>query len=411
MSFTCRNKEGSRNASPNPTTNGGRSEKLPPVVAAFTEKPTLELQQLSKLDLNLRRFEEERRKFEIERRKFETERRELDRIRVKGLEERDKKRIAEGYQQLLAKRNAKEESRKASLKASDPEESQRLIESFNKAQETSLTGERKVKKSASKKRLHPNELVPPNTVARRSVSLRRRSSPRPRHSTSDDADDEYGTERKGSDSMALGALPPPQPVLNGAAKEGEKLIGPEQKRSWFTRIFGGKSAVVKKEKEHKKPPKKKEMITKASPLSKWQQFKIRNHAEVVEIKRQYRKCIANTIILVILCGVGGLLFRFSEGALDNFYKCGAKKVKRDFIDQLWAKSHSMREEEWKSLARNKLRTFEEELQNAFESGMSNYSGQKAWSFISSCIFSFSAISTIGKLLLNLSLRWLLPGCL
>lgn len=55
-----------------------------------------------------------------------------------------------------------------------------------------------------------------------------------------------------------------------------------------------------------------------------------------------------------------------------------------------------REEDWKSVARNKLRQFEDELQNAFDTGMSNYSGQKAWSFVNSCIYCFSVISTIGK---------------
>lgn len=55
------------------------------------------------------------------------------------------------------------------------------------------------------------------------------------------------------------------------------------------------------------------------------------------------------------------------------------------------------------MARNKMRQFEEELQNAFDSGMSNYSGQKAWSFLNSCVFCFSVISTIGNSA-NLSLN-------
>ena len=365
----------------------------------------------------MRRFEEERRKFEIERRKFEAERRELDRIRLKRLEERDKKRIAEGYQQLLAKKKAKDEARKASLKASDPEESQKLIESFNKAQEICLGvpkvsvtggssggsgGEKKVRKS-SRKRTQPQPpdlLSTTTTVVRRSVSLRRRSSPRHHFSSSsDDADDEYGTERKSSDSNPK--VPTKPLELNGkATKEEEKppsveVKEVEKKQSWLSRIFGKKkkpSAVA----AEKKKKEKLESEKKAEKLSKWKLFKMHHPKEILEIKTSMKRCVSSTIILAIFCGFGGLMFRFTEGAIENFYKCGAKKVKRDFLDLLWAKSHSMREEDWKSLARTKLRTFEEELQVAFDSGLSNYSGQSAWSFVNSCIYCFSVITTIGK---------------
>lgn len=341
----------------------------------------------------------------------------MDRIRLKRLEERDKKRIAEGYQQLLlAKRAANEESRKASLKAvsGDPEENQRLIESFNKAQESSISGggggggsggERRPKKSSAattttaKKKLQPPDLVPVNPLVRRSVSLRRRVSPRHRNSTSEDADDEYGTERKSSDSNSM--RPPTTKAPQTESQTGEeKRASPtvegvkKERGNWFTRIFKKKPKEELKKKEEK--IKKEKKIAKGTSISKWKLFKQHNCEEMVQIKQMTKRCIADTIILAILCGLGGLLFRFSEGALENFYKCGAKKVKRDFLDLLWDKSHNMREDDWKSLARNKLRTFEEELQAAFDSGMNNYSGQNAWSFLNSCIFSFSVITTIGN---------------
>lgn len=335
----------------------------------------------------------------------------MDRIRLKRLEERDKKRIAVGYQQLLAKRSAKEEARKASLKASDPEESQRLIDSFNKAQEISLANspnaanpvEKKTRRS-SKKKLQPPEIVPAAAEATpilRAASLRRRSSPRHRNSTSDDADDEYATERKkSSDSNSIS---PPKALINGKTPDQSKKTksGVETKEFWIRRLFSRKTAeeklLEKQEKEKKLKLKKSLEKQRVGKLTKWKIFKLRNQSQILEIKRLTKKCIANTIILAIFCGLGGLMFRFTEGALENFYKCGAKKVKRDFLDQLWAKSHSMREEEWKSMARNKLRTFEEELQNAFDGGVSNHRGQNAWSFVNSCIYCFSVITTIGNL--------------
>lgn len=320
-------------------------------MAATTDKLSLEGQQLSKLEKNLRRFEDERRKFELERRKFEVERRELDRIRLKRIEERDKKRIAEGYQQLLTIRSSSDKSRKASLKASgDPEEKQRLIESFNEAQEmSSLPQEKKTRKSSSKakKHLQPPDLVPPSTV-RRSVSLRRRASPRPLndHSTSEDADDEYATERKGSSGISM-----QQRALANSkfvAESEEKSVEVEEKKprtNWFLKLFKkSPPTTAPKELESKKEKvaAKKTKMKKNAERSKWKSFKERNQKDVLELRRLAKKCIADTIILAILCGFGGLIFRFTEGAVENFYKCGVKKVKRDFVDQLWTSSHNMR---------------------------------------------------------------------
>lgn len=355
--------------------------------------------------MNLRRFEEERRKFEDEKKKFEQERRELDRIRLKRLEERDKKRIAEGYQQLLALR-ASEQSRKASLKVSDPEESQRLIESFDKAQEICLSSPPvKASNSLKKKKgqspgpllnvavsSQPPDIVASNNNVRRSISLRRRRVYEP--STSEEADDEYATERKSSlestKEKAKNEENGPEMQTPPSAVEA-----PKAKVSWISRLFSRKPKIKKENKGKAKDSKSKVEPVGRKP-SYWKVFKERHHKEILEIRKLRRKCIANIIILIIFCGFGGLIFRFVEGAVENFYKCGVKKVKRDFVDQLWSSSHNMREEEWKSMARNKLRKFEEELENAFDSGMSNYSGQKAWSFLNSWVYCFSVITTIGN---------------
>jgi len=101
------------------------------------------------------------------------------------------------------------------------------------------------------------------------------------------------------------------------------------------------------------------------------------------------------VLLLLLVGIGGFTFRFVESTFEHFYKCGVKRVKRDFIDGLWVKSQQMREEEWKSLARRKLWEFEDQLQVAFDAGINSYSGQRSWSFLNSVVYSLSIVTTIG----------------
>lgn len=55
-----------------------------------------------------------------------------------------------------------------------------------------------------------------------------------------------------------------------------------------------------------------------------------------------------------------------------------------------------REDDWKSMARTRLRKFEEELQAAIEGGMNTYSGHTTWSFVNAVIYCFDIATTIGK---------------
>lgn len=125
-------------------------------------------------------------------------------------------------------------------------------------------------------------------------------------------------------------------------------------------------------------------------------YKQQNQREYIKIIRLRNKCITELMLIMIYCGLGGIMFKYVEGAFENFYKCGVKRVKRDFIDILWHRSHNLREDEWKSLARNKLRSFEEELHSAHEAGMHSYSGQRSWSFLNGVVYCLTVITTIGN---------------
>lgn len=102
------------------------------------------------------------------------------------------------------------------------------------------------------------------------------------------------------------------------------------------------------------------------------------------------------VMLVVMCGVGGMVFRYTEGAFETFYKCGVKRVKRDFLDGLWTDSRRMAEDQWKRTARRRLVEFEEQLHDAFEAGTTTYSGRSSWSFVNSAIYCFTVVTTIGK---------------
>ncbi|XP_043641534.1 trichohyalin isoform X1 [Drosophila teissieri] len=127
----------------------------------------------------------------------------------------------------------------------------------------------------------------------------------------------------------------------------------------------------------------------------WKRLKLDYPQKVEELRQLRNRCVAYLICMAMLLGFGGLLFRYTEGAAENIYKCEVRKVKRDFIDRLWDVSHNMREEDWKSLARQKLRSFEDELNNLAELGLRRYPGQKSWNFVNCFIFCWTVITTIG----------------
>jgi len=74
----------------------------------------------------------------------------------------------------------------------------------------------------------------------------------------------------------------------------------------------------------------------------WKRLKLDYPQRMEELRQLRNKCVAHLICLAMLLGFGGLIFRYTEGAAENIYKCEVRKVKRDFIDKLWDVSHNMR---------------------------------------------------------------------
>lgn len=77
-------------------------------------------------------------------------------------------------------------------------------------------------------------------------------------------------------------------------------------------------------------------------ITEWQNYLLECSSQLEELRKLRNLCISHLIVLLLLIGFGGLLFRYTEGTAENVYKCEVRKVKRDFIEQLWLQSHNMR---------------------------------------------------------------------
>lgn len=166
-----------------------------------------------------------------------------------------------------------------------------------------------------------------------------------------------------------------------------------------------KNGVQKSSNEQESEPKKSEpqekkkvpVKSKWKIIAEWQQFKEERKEDCERIRLLRNRCICDILLLIIFCGLGGMMFKSFEGSFENAYKCSTRSVKRDFIEALWRGSHYLREEDWKSMARNKLFEFENQLHTAFEQGITSYSGLRSWSFMNSFVYCLTVITTIGKI--------------
>lgn len=132
-------------------------------------------------------------------------------------------------------------------------------------------------------------------------------------------------------------------------------------------------------------------------IANWQQFKQERKADYNRLISLRNRCVCDLLLLIIIFGLGGILFKSLEGSFENAYKCSTRNVKRDFIESLWRGTHYMSEEDWKSMARKKLYEFEDQLHTAHEAGVTSYSGQRSWNFMNSFVYCMTLLTTIGKI--------------
>lgn len=112
-------------------------------------------------------------------------------------------------------------------------------------------------------------------------------------------------------------------------------------------------------------------------------------------KRTSIKVLILLFVNATLWLLGSLMFIYLEGPSEAAHKCGVKRVRRDFLDTLWEQSGSLDELEWKSLARKRLETFEEEIHTAVEAGVKSYSSHDVWTPSNALLYTFTLATTIG----------------
>lgn len=327
-----------------------------------------ESKELSKLEINLRRFEEERRKFELEKRKFDKEKREMDRIRYRRLEDFERKRIER--------------------KKEDPDDHSKSHKVFDTKNNIHRAGghdpirDKMIGKISPILKKPRDPMPPTKSDIDHNVGLRTMSPPKiitPNRDVIPSAFpnfesltpdvppvcDDYesstaisSSSREGDfDDIDFSKLPVIEdhksqihvPTLTTQLKESPSKL------SWLSRLFGKKSPRLAKAVTKSVPDPIRELhiddnMSTVSLLKffliesrvVWRQLLSDHAAEWEETKLIRNKCIADLIVMTIFCGMGGMIFRFVEGAFENFYKCGVRRVKRDFVDYLWTTSHNLR---------------------------------------------------------------------
>lgn len=311
-----------------------RYSRAPPVkietkVATATE--TESQKQISKLEQNLKRFEEERRRFAQEREKFEQEKRHMEHLRFQRLLEFERRRT-------MQHRDREQLAVEAAAIALVEIEKQRIVARHRRSKSKS----REQSRTRSMERYEDDyESSTATTISSRAGDF-------------DDEIDVFDGSHTTTNGHAI--------VSNGGSNLEsvqpdedpgiETATNVELKQSWLSRMLFGKRksipVIVIEKKSYRHmivddggPISIKRILTIEAPLV-WQQL-IEDHPdEWFKLIRLRNRCIANFIILSIFFGFGGLVFRFIEGAFENFYKCGVRRVKRDFVDHLWVSSHDMR---------------------------------------------------------------------
>lgn len=266
------------------------------------------------LEQNLKRFEEERRQFEREKLKFLEDKRELDRLRLQRFErykrEIEAKRIGlkpnfdidNPYDYMLARKIVIDYKVNASGQDSGSDS------------EPDITVVENVPKSPSDEEVQSDaNVIAPGENQNGAIKT---------------------SEPDDNNPIAL------ENHLNGK----ELPNGPEKPLDQTVTTDGLKLDEIKLEKVDYEKMKFWQFIWLLLREARqiWCIHKRQHSSQWRRIKSEIMACLSELILLMVFCGMGGLLFRYTEGNYELTNKTGVKRVKRDFIDQLWTSSHNLR---------------------------------------------------------------------
>lgn len=292
--------------------------------------------RLTKLEMNLQRFEDERKIFALEREKFEREKRQIEHMRFQRLLEFERKRS-------MQQRDREQLAIEAAAIALAEIEKQRIVLEHHRHHRRSKSKSREPSFTGSTTEAYGDDYESSTATS---------SSSR-----DDDFKDHDFTNEIPFENFDEPVDIEPVPIFETnnfhMSTVEESPTNDVPKQSLLSRLIFGKA---KPKKSTPIPSRKTYLRTRVddggpisirrivfveSPLVWHQVIELHQH-EWEKMMRIRNRCIANFVLLCIFFGFGGLMFRFIEGAFENFYKCGVRRVKRDFVDHLWTTSHDLR---------------------------------------------------------------------
>lgn len=312
--------------------------------------------RLTKLEMNLKRFEDERRIFAMEKEKFEREKWHMEQQRFQRLLEFERKRTMQLMErEQLAMQAAAialvEIEKQRNTHHAPPQPPMRRRGSGSKSRERSISGgsnllyaddyESSTETSSSSR---------DNDFAGFSAEVPFNATDEATHTDADSTSPLLENHNNSNNHESIGSAV----NGNGSSKVLDPLP-PIQYQSLISRLFFGQSKTndIPNASHPKRMSYLHIRVDDGGPISIWRIVFIESPLvwqQVIELhQREWEKtmrlrnrCIANFLLLTIFFGFGGLMFRFVEGAFENFYKCGVRRVKRDFVDHLWVSSQDLR---------------------------------------------------------------------
>lgn len=317
--------------------------------------------RLTKLEMNLKRFEDERQIFAMEKEKFEREKWHMEQQRFQRLLEFERKRTMQQMEreqlamQAAAIALAEIEKQRSGHHQRGPQ-NESLAQQPPARHRSTASRSRERSFSGGSNILYADdyESSTETTSSSRDGDFADFAAEVPFNSVDDepinvDSDSNIRTPliENNNNHVSTG-----RSVANGM--EPPKIVleqQPEQQQSLIARLFYGKTKPMATHPKRMSylhirvddggPISVWRIISIESPLV-WHQVIELNQYEWEKTMRLRNRCIANFMLLAIFFGFGGLMFRFVEGAFENFYKCGVRRVKRDFVDHLWSSSQDLR---------------------------------------------------------------------